>query len=116
MKLIKGWVQTFFPLAQEICFNEALRRRLKALDDRAETFSKLWETYADESEKFLESAKKVESKKTVEAVKTEEKKDKVAEISEKVEDVKEEKNKNKKLTKSTKAAIMILQNQRKEKE
>lgn len=87
----KGWVQTFFPLAQEICFNEALRRRLKALDDRAETFSQLWETYADKSEKSLESAKKVESKKTVEAVKAEETKDKVAEISEKVEDVKEEK-------------------------
>lgn len=28
----KGWVQTFFPLAQEICFNEALRRRLKVLE------------------------------------------------------------------------------------
>ncbi|RCK56022.1 Translocation protein SEC66 [Candida viswanathii] len=28
----KGWVQSFFPTAQEICFNEALRRRLNAME------------------------------------------------------------------------------------
>jgi len=39
----KGWSQTFFPLAQEICFNEALRRRLNAVDDRAEKLSELWD-------------------------------------------------------------------------
>ena len=39
----KGWSQTFFPLAQEICFNEALRRRLNAADDRAEKLSELWD-------------------------------------------------------------------------
>lgn len=89
----KGWVQTFFPLAQEICFNEALRRRLKALDDRAEKFSELWEVYADESEKSLESAKKVEPKKKVEPVKIEEKQDKEKEIDDKVGEEKEEQEK-----------------------
>ncbi|CAI5759400.1 unnamed protein product [Candida verbasci] len=39
----KGWVQTFFPLAQEICFNEALRRRLKATDERSEVLTELWD-------------------------------------------------------------------------
>lgn len=39
----KGWSQTFFPLAQEICFNEALRRRLNAVDDRAGKLSELWD-------------------------------------------------------------------------
>ncbi|KAI5957673.1 sec66 [Candida theae] len=38
----KGWSQTFFPLAQEICFNEALRRRLNAVDDRSGKLSELW--------------------------------------------------------------------------
>lgn len=46
----KGWMQQFFPVAQEICFNEALRRRLKAMDDRSESLSELWEYYVDKSE------------------------------------------------------------------
>lgn len=46
----KGWVSTFFPLAQEICFNEALRRRLNAMDDRSKSLSTLWEYYVDVSE------------------------------------------------------------------
>ncbi|KAI5965845.1 sec66 [Candida pseudojiufengensis] len=39
----KNWSQTFFPLAQEICFNEALRRRINAIDDRALDLSTLWD-------------------------------------------------------------------------
>ncbi|CAK9441387.1 uncharacterized protein LODBEIA_P52550 [Lodderomyces beijingensis] len=39
----KGWSQTFFPLAQEICFNEALRRRLNAMPERSENLSELWD-------------------------------------------------------------------------
>ncbi|ODV67888.1 hypothetical protein HYPBUDRAFT_137740 [Hyphopichia burtonii NRRL Y-1933] len=46
----KGWVQTFFPVAQEICFNEALRRRLNAMDGRSKSLSVLWEYYVDLSE------------------------------------------------------------------
>lgn len=30
----KGWIQKFVPLLQEICFNEALRRRYEAIENR----------------------------------------------------------------------------------
>lgn len=73
----KGWVSTFFPLAQEICFNEALRRRLNAMDDRSKSLATLWEYYVEVSETALneKQPKKVEQKKvepkTNEAVETE---------------------------------------------
>lgn len=51
----KGWVATFFPVAQEICFNEALRRRLDAMDGRSKSLSILWEYYVDLSEGKTES-------------------------------------------------------------
>lgn len=54
----KGWVQTFFPTAQEICFNEALRRRLFSMDDRSETLQQLWEYQVEKSEKQLNNVKK----------------------------------------------------------
>ncbi|ODQ79824.1 hypothetical protein BABINDRAFT_161512 [Babjeviella inositovora NRRL Y-12698] len=38
----QGWATTFFPIVQEICFNEALRRRLNVLDDRGVELNKLW--------------------------------------------------------------------------
>lgn len=73
----KGWVSTFFPLAQEICFNEALRRRLNAMDDRSKSLATLWEYYVEVSETTLneKQPKKVEQKKvepkTKEVVETE---------------------------------------------
>ncbi|WLF80555.1 Translocation protein S66 [Lodderomyces elongisporus] len=47
----KGWAQTFFPLAQEICFNEALRRRLNAMEARSDDLAALWDYKADISGK-----------------------------------------------------------------
>lgn len=47
----KGWVQQFFPVAQEICFNEALRRRLLAMDERSETLCEQWQLLAAQSER-----------------------------------------------------------------
>lgn len=38
-----GWSQTFFRVAQEICFNEALRRRLQSLQTRGKELSELWD-------------------------------------------------------------------------
>lgn len=46
----KGWVQQFFPVAQEICFNEALRRRLNSMDERSKSLSDLWQYYVEKSE------------------------------------------------------------------
>lgn len=46
----KGWVQQFFPVAQEICFNEALRRRLYSMDERSKSLSDLWQYYVEKSE------------------------------------------------------------------
>lgn len=60
----KGWVQTFFPTAQEICFNEALRRRLYAMDDRSKTLSQLWQYHVEKSEKMLQDKKKGQDKST----------------------------------------------------
>lgn len=39
----KGWSQTFFTVCQEICFNEALRRRLNSIHEREEVLSELWQ-------------------------------------------------------------------------
>ncbi|KAH3680900.1 hypothetical protein WICMUC_000043 [Wickerhamomyces mucosus] len=39
----KGWVQKFVPLLQEICFNEALRRRYAAIEDRKLDLLDKWE-------------------------------------------------------------------------
>ncbi|KAL7664271.1 Translocation protein SEC66 [[Candida] zeylanoides] len=47
----KGWVQQFFPVAQEICFNEALRRRLSAMDERSKTLCEQWQLLAAQSER-----------------------------------------------------------------
>lgn len=47
----KDWPATFFPVAQEICYNEALRRRLHAMDDRSEKLAELWNYYVEKSEK-----------------------------------------------------------------
>ncbi|CCE87251.1 Piso0_005794 [Millerozyma farinosa CBS 7064] len=53
----KGWTQQFFATCQEICFNEALRRRLNALDERHSVLSELWEyTDKDVSEKADQQA------------------------------------------------------------
>lgn len=46
----KEWPATFFPVAQEICYNEALRRRLHAMDDRSKSLSELWNYYVDQLE------------------------------------------------------------------
>jgi len=67
----KGWVQTFFPVAQEICFNEALRRRLNSMDERSKEFAQLWEYYVDQTEKNVpaeKTAKKIKPAKTEEKV------------------------------------------------
>lgn len=37
-----GWSQTFFQVCQEVTFNEALRRRVKAVDERREISVKEW--------------------------------------------------------------------------
>ena len=58
----KGWAQTFFPTAQEICFNEALRRRLYAMDDRKQQLSELWHYHVSELEKKLSQQSPVKSK------------------------------------------------------
>lgn len=46
----KEWPAQFFPVVQEICYNEALRRRLHAMDERSELLSTLWNYYVDKSE------------------------------------------------------------------
>ncbi|KAK6199529.1 Sec62/63 complex, subunit Sec66 [Scheffersomyces amazonensis] len=46
----KGWSTTFIPLTQEICFNEALRRRVYSMDDRSESLSELWDYFGDKVE------------------------------------------------------------------
>ncbi|RLV90718.1 Uncharacterized protein MRP8 [Spathaspora sp. JA1] len=72
----KGWVQTFFPVAQEICFNEALRRRIKAMEGREESLAELWQYYVKVSEGPVKQ-KKVETteKEIPKKVKTEVKED-----------------------------------------
>lgn len=39
----KGWAPTFFPVSQEVCMNEALRRRLKIMNEREAAFAELWQ-------------------------------------------------------------------------
>lgn len=46
----KEWPTTFFPVAQEICYNEALRRRLNCMDDRSEKLTELWNYYVEKLE------------------------------------------------------------------
>lgn len=43
----KEWPASLFPVAQEICYNEALRRRLQAMDDRSESLSEMWNYYVE---------------------------------------------------------------------
>lgn len=50
LQFSKEWPALFFPVAQEICYNEALRRRLHAMDDRSEDLKLLWNYYVDKSE------------------------------------------------------------------
>ncbi|QBM88763.1 translocation protein SEC66 [Metschnikowia aff. pulcherrima] len=50
------WPEAFFPVAQEICFNEALRRRLNAMDDRSESLLEMWNYYVDKAD---DAAKKI---------------------------------------------------------
>lgn len=78
----KGWVQTFFPVCQEVCFNEALRRRLYAMDDRLASLLELWHYQVAK----LEEAKPEPAKKGKKNAKKEEKKEEV-----KKEEKKEEK-------------------------
>lgn len=64
----KEWPGLFFPVAQEICYNEALRRRLNCMDQRSESLSELWNYYVEKSESKegtpgVEGAKKKEIKK-----------------------------------------------------
>lgn len=40
------WVDTFFPVAQEICFNEAMRRRFYAMEERAIELTRQWQVEA----------------------------------------------------------------------
>lgn len=56
----KNWSQLFFKVAQEICFNEALRRRLNAMTSRSEDLTKVWEYYVKKSENI----EKIKSKGT----------------------------------------------------
>lgn len=51
-KFSKEWPAMFFPVAQEICYNEALRRRLHAMDDRSESLLELWNYYVEKLEKL----------------------------------------------------------------
>lgn len=48
----KEWPEKFFPVAQEICFNEALRRRLNAMSSRGENLVEMWGYYVDKTEKI----------------------------------------------------------------
>lgn len=63
----KNWSQLFFKVAQEICFNEALRRRLNAMDERASSLSTLWQYFADQSEKPSANIEKIPDSDTTQA-------------------------------------------------
>lgn len=47
LQFSKEWPAAFFPVAQEICYNEALRRRLQALDLRGEALSEIWQYHVE---------------------------------------------------------------------
>ncbi|EGW35620.1 uncharacterized protein SPAPADRAFT_58834 [Spathaspora passalidarum NRRL Y-27907] len=81
----KGWVQTFFPVAQEICFNEALRRRLKAMEGREEALAELWQCFVEKTEPA-----KPKTKKTSPAPAVVNEKETTGENKASVEDTKEE--------------------------
>ncbi|RKP32799.1 hypothetical protein METBISCDRAFT_21066 [Metschnikowia bicuspidata] len=46
----KEWPEKFFPVVREICFNEALRRRLSSFDARSEKLVEMWGYYVDKTE------------------------------------------------------------------
>lgn len=48
----KGWIQKFVPLLQEICFNEALRRRYNAIEDRKLALLDKWGITVDKDGKL----------------------------------------------------------------
>lgn len=73
----KGWVNLFFPVAQEICFNEALRRRLASMDERSKTLSIQWQYFVEKSE--AEPSAPVEEKKKSAIENKKERNDDVAE-------------------------------------
>lgn len=66
----KNWSQLFFKVAQEICFNEALRRRLNAMDERASSLSTLWQYFADQSEKPSANIENIPESETTQATGT----------------------------------------------
>lgn len=82
----QGWSATFFPVAQEICFNEALRRRLNAMDDRSQSLSMLWGYYVEKSEGGLKE--KVEEKQAIEGKKQDVEEKKQETVEEKTEEKK----------------------------
>lgn len=43
----QGWAPTFMPVCQEVTLNEALRRRVNAIEDRKEQLAKEWELYQE---------------------------------------------------------------------
>lgn len=65
------WVATFFPVAQEICFNEALRRRLNAMDERSKTLSIQWQYLVEKTESATPEKAKAAVKEVAQASTTE---------------------------------------------
>lgn len=60
----KEWPEKFFPVAQEICFNEALRRRINAMTTRGENLVEMWGYHVDKIDgvKTSKSSLEVETK------------------------------------------------------
>lgn len=58
-KYKKGWVPKFVPLLQEICFNEALRRRYNAIEDRKLNLLEQWGIEVTEDGKLVSLPNKV---------------------------------------------------------
>ncbi|CDK28136.1 unnamed protein product [Kuraishia capsulata CBS 1993] len=50
----QGWAPTFFAVCQEVTFNEALRRRVKAVDERKQVLSAEWGLVVESAEKKVE--------------------------------------------------------------
>lgn len=50
LQFSREWPEKFFPVAQEICFNEALRRRLNSMNARGEKLVEIWGYYVDKTE------------------------------------------------------------------
>lgn len=55
----KGWVPKFVPLLQEICFNEALRRRYNAIEDRKLNLLEQWGIEISDDGKLVSVPNKV---------------------------------------------------------